>query len=242
VWAAGYLAAVYGGVKFINSRSQTMGTPWPLRLGYEGNGGLWGDLVDPDKPARQYSASQITPMRANGDYGLGDDYDVSTWSLSVEGVHGHDEPLELTMADIKKLPEHEIITEMCCIEGWSIIQRWKGVRLRDFMAKYPPPGSGGKPVDVEKHPEDLPQYLAMSTPDDGYFVGLDMASARHVQTLLCYEMNGQPLTLEHGAPLRLAIPVKYGIKNIKRIGKISYTDQRPRDYWAEQGYDWFAGL
>jgi DMSO/TMAO reductase YedYZ molybdopterin-dependent catalytic subunit len=82
----------------------------------------------------------------------------------------------------------------------------------------------------------------MATPDEGYYVGLDMASALHPQTLLCYEMNGKPLALEHGAPLRLAIPVKYGIKNLKRIGTITYTDQKPADYWAERGYDWYAGL
>lgn len=82
----------------------------------------------------------------------------------------------------------------------------------------------------------------MRTPDAQYYVGLDAKSAMHPQTLLCYERNGQPLEDEHGAPLRLVIPVKYGIKNIKRIGSIRYTDLRPKDYWAEQGYDWFAGL
>ena len=68
-----------------------------------------------------------------------------------------------------------------------------------------------------------------------------MKSALHPQTLLAYEQNGKPLAEEHGAPLRLVIPVKYGIKNIKRIGKIEYTNERPADYWAEEGYDWFAG-
>ena len=68
-----------------------------------------------------------------------------------------------------------------------------------------------------------------------------MASALHPQTLLCYEMDGQPLTPEHGAPIRLVIPVKYGFKSIKRIGTIRFTDRRPADYWAEQGYDWYAG-
>jgi hypothetical protein len=74
-----------------------------------------------------------------------------------------------------------------------------------------------------------------------YYVGLDIASALHPQTLLCYEMNGQPLTPQHGAPLRLVIPVKFGIKNLKRIGTIRFTDVRPADYWAERGYDWYAG-
>ena len=85
------------------------------------------------------------------------------------------------------------------------------------------------------------RYVKMSTPDGAYYVGLDVASALHPQTLLCYEMNGDPLSPAHGRPLRLAIPVKYGIKNIKRIGTIAFTDARPTDYWAERGYDWYAG-
>jgi DMSO/TMAO reductase YedYZ molybdopterin-dependent catalytic subunit len=132
-------------------------------------------------------------------------------------------------------------TELKCIEGWSIIVQWAGARLADFIAKYPPATRSGEPLDIKNKPQDLPGYIGMSTPDGGYYVGLDMESALHPQTLLCYEMNGQPLTLEHGAPLRLAIPVKYGIKNIKRIGTISYANSRPADYWAEQGYDWYAG-
>ena len=82
----------------------------------------------------------------------------------------------------------------------------------------------------------------MNTPDGVYYVSVDMPSALHPQTLLAWEMNGEPLTEEHGAPLRLVIPVKYGIKNIKRIGRIEYTDTRPKDYWEERGYDWYAGL
>src|SRR5213079_3390107 len=127
-----------------------------------------------------------------------------------------------------------------CIEGWSTIVHWAGVSLVDFMRKYPPATRSGKKFDPARL-DDPPEYVSMETPDGGYYVGLDMASALHPQTLLCYEMNGKPLTPEHGAPLRLAIPVKYGIKSLKRIGAIKYTDQRPPDYWAERGYDWFAG-
>lgn len=113
--------------------------------------------------------------------------------------------------------------------------------MADFAAKYGPATMSGAPPDVQKTPEDLVRYVSLETPDDGYYVGLDMPSALHPQTLLCYEMNGQPLSPAHGAPLRLVIPVKYGIKNIKRIGTIRFTDQRPADYWAERGYDWYAG-
>ena len=82
----------------------------------------------------------------------------------------------------------------------------------------------------------------MSTPDDHYYVGIDTPSALHPQTLLCYEMNGQPLPRRHGAPLRLIIPVKYGVKNLKNIGKMFFSNDRPRDYWFERGYDYYCGL
>jgi DMSO/TMAO reductase YedYZ molybdopterin-dependent catalytic subunit len=134
----------------------------------------------------------------------------------------------LGMEDIRKLPHAEHVTELKCIEGWSQKVHWGGARFADFAALYPPP----KGCD----------YVGMETPDAGYYVGLDLDSAMQPQTLLCYEMNGEPLPEPHGAPLRLVIPTKYGIKNLKRIGKIFYSKERPRDYWAELGYDWYAGL
>ncbi|MGH9581761.1 MAG: molybdopterin-dependent oxidoreductase, partial [Bryobacteraceae bacterium] len=113
--------------------------------------------------------------------------------------------------------------------GWSTIVEWSGARFSDFTRKYLRPGFA-------------PKYVYMETPDQQYYVGLDMKSAMHPQTLLAYERNGKPLTPDHGAPLRLVIPVKYGIKSIKRIGLIQYTNTRPGDYWAEEGYDWYSGL
>ncbi len=149
--------------------------------------------------------------------------------------------LLLTMDDIRRLPRVEITTELKCIEGWSAIVTWAGARFLDFAAAYQPVARNGNAPDVMNRPGDLVRYVSLATPDGGYYVGLDMASALHPQTLLCYEMNGAPLTLEHGAPLRLYIPVKYGIKSIKRIGRIAFTDARPADFWAERGYDWYSG-
>jgi DMSO/TMAO reductase YedYZ molybdopterin-dependent catalytic subunit len=131
-------------------------------------------------------------------------------------------------------------TELRCIEGWSEIVHWAGARLADLASVTGLANRGGGPGgSVES--EGLFNYAALETPDREYYVGLDMASALHPQTLLCFEMDGKPLTLDHGAPLRLVIPVKYGIKNLKQIGTIRFTDSRPPDYWAERGYDWFAG-
>jgi DMSO/TMAO reductase YedYZ molybdopterin-dependent catalytic subunit len=74
------------------------------------------------------------------------------------------------------------------------------------------------------------------------YVGIEREVALHRQTLLAYELNGQPLTPDHGAPLRLVTPLKYGIKQLKQIGRMAYTDTEPHDYWHEQGYDYYAGL
>ena len=86
------------------------------------------------------------------------------------------------------------------------------------------------------------KYVGMATPDLEYYVGVDMPSALHPQTLLCYEMNGQPLSPEHGAPLRMIIPVKYGVKSLKRISTMYFDNKRPADYWFERGYDYYSGL
>jgi DMSO/TMAO reductase YedYZ molybdopterin-dependent catalytic subunit len=77
---------------------------------------------------------------------------------------------------------------------------------------------------------------------DPYFVSIDLGTARHPQTLLATHFNGQPLTVEHGAPLRLLVPVKLGLKNVKAVTRISYSAQEPRDYWAPYGYSSYDGI
>lgn len=141
--------------------------------------------------------------------------------------------LLLPLADILKLPKHELVTQFKCIEGWSQIIQWGGVRMADFIKVYPP---------ARKPDGTLPRYVYMETPNGDYYVGYDLNVCRHPQTLLVTEMAGKALTQIHGAPLRLHAPTKYGYKQIKRIGVIAYTDTKPDDYWTKLGYDWYAGL
>ena len=196
----------------------------------------------PSRLAPEFSTSAVTnPTRINGGEGLSDDFDPSTWKLAIGGLAGRMDDLFLTLDDIKRLPRTEMTTEFKCIEGWSMIVQWAGVRFSDFAAAVRPKTKSGQPANLSERPDDLLSYVSITTPDEGYFVGWDIESILHPQTLLAYEMNGTPLTLEHGAPLRIASPTKYGIKQIKRIGRIEFTSERPRDFWAEQGYDWYAG-
>ncbi len=155
-----------------------------------------------------------------------------------QGIPG----LLLTMADVRRLPRVEMITEFKCIEGWSEIVSWGGVRLRDLLAAFPPSIESRGQFHPSEFVNTFPEYIAFETPDSQYYVGIELEVALHPQTLLAYEMSGYPLTPDHGAPLRLVTPLKYGIKQIKQIGRITYTNTRPRDYWHEQGYDYYAGL
>ena len=199
-------------------------------------------FYQPSRLAPEFPAAAVTdPTRINGGEGLSDGFDPSTWKLAVGGLAGRTDDLLLTLDDIKRLPRTEMTTEFKCIEGWSMIVNWAGVRFSDFVAAVRPNTKSGNPADISNRPGDLLPYISLVTPDEGYFVGWDIESILHPQTLLAYEMNGAPLTSEHGAPLRLASPTKYGIKQIKRIGRIEFTAERPRDFWAEQGYDWYAG-
>ena len=150
--------------------------------------------------------------------------------------------LLLTMADVRKLPHVEMVTEFKCIEGWSEIVYWGGARLRDLLAAFPAQKGSGVQFDSMELATRFPRYVGLETPDGQYYVGIEREVALHPQTLLAYELNGQPLTPDHGAPLRLVTPLKYGIKQLKQIGRITYSDVRPHDYWHEQGYDYYAGL
>ena len=212
-----------------------------LRRTFEFNERVSQVFYRPSRLAPEFPREQISPARVNGDEGMSGNFDPSKWVLRVGGLAGRTDDLLLTIDDIRALPRTEMTTELKCIEGWSVIVNWAGVRFSDFAAAYRPATQSGAPADIANRPEDLLPYVSLVTPDAGYYVGWDVQSIMHPQTLLAYEMNGAPLRPEHGAPLRLASPTKYGIKQIKRIGRIEFTAERPRDFWAESGYDWYSG-
>lgn len=168
--------------------------------------------------------------RVNGLIGLRDDVDSETYRLHVESGT---KTLVLKIEDIEALPRTEATTDFKCVEGWTEVFQYAGVRFSDFM----------KAEGVGLHDDGSPYpYVGMETPDKTYFVSMDIKSMMSPDTVLAFEMNGDELAIENGYPLRLMIPSKYGIKNLKRVGRIFFSDTRPPDYWQKRGYDWFAGL
>lgn len=154
----------------------------------------------------------------------GVDFDV--WTLTVTGAA--QKPGDYTLAQIQQLPKHRQNTRHICVEGWDVIGSFGGARLSDFLALIGADLSA-KGIQVECA--------------DNYYESLDMETALHPQTLLCYEMYDRPLTREHGAPLRLSIPTKIGYKQAKYLTDLKVSPVIEKvGYWEDQGYSSFYGL
>lgn len=225
--------------RWVRFQPTTGGAPQVLLPAHNVNAKVFDGLISPQRLAPTFPTSMAAnPARVNGAIGL-TPAPPPTWQLRLE--RGPADSQLLTMNDIRALPKQDEVIEFKCVEGWSQVQHWGGVRLVDLLDRYGAGSRTGQPVS-KTDPADQYRYVGMETPNRGYYVGIDMASALHPQTLLAYELNGEPISARHGAPLRLLIPIKYGIKNLKCIGRIFFADQPPRDFWAEQGYDYFSGL
>ncbi len=227
-------AVAYKGWKWLsNSPAEpggvTGGAKEPFRQVLDKNEAALKKVFSPNNLAKTYPKSRaVKTVRKNGNLGLKGAFIEEDWRLKVEKKSG--QVLEIRIDELKSLPKTEIIFDFKCVEGWDQIQHWGGVRFIDFIEHY------------NLSQEASMKYTGLLTPDGKYYVGMDMESAIHPQTILAYEMNDEPLIRIHGAPLRLIVPVKYGIKNLKCIGTINFSNDRPRDYWAERGYDYYAGL
>ncbi len=223
--------AAFWGWKSLRQQPATSGkTSTAIRKVLDVNEGIFERILSDKHLTKEYPLSQAAnPARVNGDLGMKTAFDTATWAMHVIRTKG--DTLNITLNDIKKLPKIEFAFNFKCIEGWSQITHWGGVKFSDFMKAYN--------LDAEA----ANKYLGLSTPDKQYYVGIDMPSALHPQTLLCYELNGKPLPMDQGFPLRLIIPVKYGVKSLKRIGYMYFDNKRTPDYWADlKGYDYFSGL
>jgi DMSO/TMAO reductase YedYZ molybdopterin-dependent catalytic subunit len=241
VTGAAAALAGFGAWRWLATASPEDGLPWPLRRALRFNQWLGESLFSSARLAPTFPNANVQgPARTNGLIGLDRDIAEAGWKLRIEHA-GRAGEQRLRMQDLQGLPRVDLVTELKCVEGWSEVMHFGGIRFRDFVMRLGLATRSGRAPDPDGNMQDLYRYVYLATPNEDYYVGLDMASALHPQTLLCDIMNWQPLTREHGAPLRLYLAVKYGYKSLKRIGLIRFQDQAPPDYWAERGYDWYAG-
>ncbi len=185
-------------------------------------------LLNPQKPVPEFPKSAIEPdALIVNTFDFTPQIDPDAFRLRIDGEVNN--PLSLSMADIQRMPLTSMTIRHVCVEGWAAIVQWGGVRLRDLIAFAQPKANV--------------RYVYFKSAD-GYYGSWDIASAVHPQTLMAYQKNSQPLSIDNGAPLRLASPIKLGYKQSKWVTHITLvSDLLPhRGYWEDQGYEWFAGL
>jgi DMSO/TMAO reductase YedYZ molybdopterin-dependent catalytic subunit len=185
-------------------------------------------LLLSQKPVPEFSVNQIEPEKLLiNSFNSTPQIDLDQFTLKIDGEVNN--PMQLSMADIQKLPLTSMVIRHICVEGWAAIVQWGGVRLQDLIAIVKPKPNA--------------RYVYFKSVD-GYYESWDIASAIHPQTLMAYQKNGQPLSPENGAPLRLASPIKLGYKQSKWVTQIMFVSNLLPNtgYWEDQGYDWFGGL
>ncbi|MEX3951685.1 molybdopterin-dependent oxidoreductase [Paraburkholderia sp. EG287B] len=184
-------------------------------------------LFDPDKMAPTYPESMITrPFPFNAFYDIDDvpEVDAATYRLQVGGLANGKRIW--TLDELRALPQESQITRHICIEGWSAIGHWGGVRFSDFLRR-----AGA---------DTTAKYVALHCADN-YWTSIDMPTALHAQTLLTLTYDGDVLPPKYGFPMKLRMPTKLGYKNPKHIVAITLTNEYPGGYWENQGYNWFGG-
>jgi DMSO/TMAO reductase YedYZ molybdopterin-dependent catalytic subunit len=191
------------------------------------NDRVQGWLFDPQRLAPEFPESAITrPFPFNAYYGMDEirRVDGTSYKLEVSGLVR--EKKAWTLPELYALPQVSQITRHICVEGWSAIGKWSGVRFSDFLQRI------GADLTAK--------YVGFKCADD-YYTGIDMPTALHPQTQLTLRFADQVLPPEYGFPMKLRMPTKLGFKNPKHIMALYVTNENPGGYWEDQGYNWYSG-
>jgi DMSO/TMAO reductase YedYZ molybdopterin-dependent catalytic subunit len=192
----------------------------------------WNDraqewLFNSNRLAPEFPESRITrPFPFNGYYSESEVrvIDGSSFKLELAGMIKEKKPW--TLAELYALPQVAQVTRHICVEGWSAIGKWSGVRFSDFLQRV---GA-----------DTTAKYVGFQCADD-YYGSIDMATALHPQTQLSFKFADEPLPPKYGYPMKLRVPTKLGFKNPKHIAAIFVTNEYPGGYWEDKGYNWFSG-
>ncbi len=184
-------------------------------------------LFDPERLAPTYPESMLTrPFPFNAFYGIEmvPHVDAESFRLEVSGRVASRHAWSL--AELGGLPQTSQVTRHICVEGWSAIGKWGGVRFATFLERI------GADLSA--------RYVGFKCADD-YYTSIDMPTALHPQTLLTLRYGDEVLPPQYGFPMKLRMPTKLGYKNPKHIMALYVTNEYPGGYWEDQGYNWFGG-
>lgn len=194
------------------------------------------------KEYREADISAVFPANGNTDPGTRDynkmaQNNFAGWDVLIEGLVTT--PMMFSLAAIKELPARTQITRHDCVEGWSAIGQWTGVPLGDLMHMV-------QPMPHAKYAV----FHCADVDDEGiaYYESMAVQDLYHPQTILAYELNGRPLDIAHGAPVRLRFERQLGYKQAKYVERIELVQSLAGigggrgGYWEDQGYEWYAGI
>lgn len=217
------------GYRWLQGAPRDDGAPWPLRRALDASASVQRAVFGDSAKVASFPPEQARAIRVNGRYGLeGMTTPAEEWFITVQ--RNAQTVTTLQLADLMTLPKVTQTVDHKCIEGWSQVVTWSGVRMSDIIRA------------AEKVVGERGAHIGLVTPNLGYYVTLERSAAMHPQTLLATKLNGAILDSGHGAPCRVAVPTRYGIKSLKRLGVINLSDEPAPDYWAERGYDRYAAF
>lgn len=226
------------------------------KLTYEASKALPAGQLAPEYPPSAISAffkpnGSIDPKDPGYKTLAGEQF--KSYALEVGGLV--DKPRSFTLADLRAMPSRTQITRHDCVEGWSCIGQWTGVPLRTLLDTVGVKEEARFVVfhcfdnyDTDYTTDDVQQDNTLNGPPPRFYGSIGMADAVHPQTILAYDMNGAPLPVEHGAPVRLRLERQLGYKNTKYIRSIELVTSFASlgagkgGYWEDQGYEWYAGI
>ncbi len=202
-------------------------------------------LGDRMKLAREYEVADLSPkFRANGTRApRGAEYNASAaqgfadWRLRLTGLF--DKPQQFSLDAIRSLPQRTQITRHDCVEGWSAIGQWSGVPLKILLDL----------AQLKNSARFLVFHCADRLGGRPYYESIDLLDGFHPQTILAHRLNGQPLPMENGAPLRLRVERQLGYKHakyvtgIEAVASLAGIGEGKGGYWQDvANYEWYAGI
>ncbi|HUH65139.1 MAG TPA: molybdopterin-binding protein [Syntrophales bacterium] len=227
--------------------SETTWFPKVLRSGEKATYKIQRLIVPRKAMAQEFMERDLSPQFRSNGTSMPDNHtyralaknNFKHYRLEVSGLV--ERPVHLSLAEIRRLPSRTQITRHDCVEGWSAIGKWKGVRLSALLEE----------VKLKPNARYIVFHCADPMEDDGtspYYESIDLEDAFHPQTILAYELNDKPLPIKNGAPLRLRLERQLGYKMAKYVMRIEAVEDfigmrgGKGGYWEDQGYEWYAGI
>ncbi len=199
--------------------------------------GIAPELTPRETAATHNNFYEFLPGRGGPVWRYTDDFEVTPWKVEVTGECNN--PLTLDLDDLFAFQHEERLYHFRCVERWAMNVPWSGFPLRTLIQKAEPKSSARfVRFETADRPRQMPGIRQSAWYPWPYHEGLGMGEAMNELAMVVTGVYGEPLLKQHGAPLRIIVPWKYGYKNPKSIVKIEFVSKQPRTFWQVQEHEY----